>query len=206
MSNPRKFLTFIVFSLLSIGLNAQENKSNQLSYSFSYITPYLFLGEGDIEFIPTWLNFEANIHYKPFDVISFTSGIFFLRDTETVPSSYIETMIENNRSYRAAESLLRIPLQVNYHLVKAPEKTDSYIKAVYTNGFGFAKDIKYESDGTTTTSRSTSYLPSVGLGIGAIFLKHKKVGILLEGTFEKFLRFGDFTEKTLFSLKIGVII
>jgi hypothetical protein len=199
-------VTFILFSLFSSGVIGQETKSNQLSYSLSYITPYLVLGEGDIEFMPSWLNFEANIHYKPFDVISVSSGIFFLRSTETVPSHYIETMIENNRSYRAAESLLRIPLQINYHLVKAPKKTDSYIKAVYTNGFGFAKDIKYESDGTTTTSRSTTYFPSVGLGIGAIFLKHKTVGILLEGTFEKFLRFGDFTEKTLFSLKIGVII
>ncbi len=206
MSEPFKILTFIALSLLSIGLLGQENKAKQLSYSFSYITPYLILGEGDIEIAPMWLNFEANIHYKPFDVISFSSGIFFLRGTETVPSYHIETMIENNLSYRAAETLLRIPLQANYHLVKAPEKTDSYIKAVYTNGFGFAKDVQYESDGTTTTSRSTSYFPSVGLGIGAIFLKHKTAGILLEGTFEKFLRFGDFSEKTFFSLKIGVIL
>lgn len=115
-------------------------------------------------------------------------------------------MIEHGRSYQAAMSEFRVPLQANYHLLKSPKKTDCYIKAVYTNALWFDKIIKYENDGTTNTSRSTSYFPSIGLGVGAIFLKHKKAGILLEGMFEKYLRFGDFTNSTLFSLKIGVVI
>jgi len=206
MRTTRNLLTVIALTMLSIGLFGQDDKPRDISYSFSYLPPSLFISDGEFGWLPIYANFEANVHYKPFEVISFSSGLGYFRVTEEVPTYYIETMIEYNRSYRAAESILRIPLQANYHLVKAPKKTDSYIKVVYTNGFGFAKDIKYEDDGTTTTTRSTTYFPSLGLGVGAVFLKHKKVGILLEGTFEKYLRFGDFANSTFFSLKIGVVI
>ena len=71
------------FILLSIGLFGQDTKSDVLSYSFSYITPYLISSDADFEFEPIYINFEANIHYKPFDRISFSSGLGYFTETET---------------------------------------------------------------------------------------------------------------------------
>ena len=126
--------------------------------------------------------------------------------TEDLPDEYVEYYNEHGQSHVPAWSNLRVPLQANYHLVKSPQKTDFYIKAAYTNGIFFQKLVKYETDGTTNTSRNTSYIPSIGLGVGAVFLKHKTVGILLEGTIEKYSSVSDFSGSTFFILKIGVVI
>ncbi|MEN8250981.1 MAG: hypothetical protein ABFS32_18760 [Bacteroidota bacterium] len=206
MRTNRKSLAIIAFVMLSIGLFSQEQKSSPLSYSLSYLPPYLISSEGDFSFFPIYTNFEANIHYKPFDLISFSSGLGFFRYSEEIPSYYIEKLIEYSRSYSEAMSSFRIPLQANYHFVRNPKRNDSYVKATFINRCWIEKVISYESDGIKATSRSVSYLPSVGLGIGAIFFKEKSIGLLLEGTVEKFLRFHSFTNSTMYSLKVGILI
>lgn len=50
------------------------------------------------------------------------------------------------------------------------------------------------------------YRPSVGLGIGGIFLKNKPVGLIVEGTIEKTLRWETFSNATYYSLKIGIVL
>ena len=85
-------------------------------------------------------------------------------------------------------------------------KTDYYLKAVYTNGLAIYKTIYYENDVATGTSRTSGYNPSLGIGIGSIFLKNKPVGIIVEGMIEKYLRFDSFNEATWYSKKIGVVI
>jgi len=50
------------------------------------------------------------------------------------------------------------------------------------------------------------YNPSVGLGIGGIFLKNKPVGLIVEGTIEKRLRYPQINSGTWYSLKIGVVL
>jgi hypothetical protein len=101
---------------------------------------------------------------------------------------------------------IRVPLQFNVHFSKAPLKTDGYLKAVYTNGLTFDKMVQYENDEATGTRRMSFYDPSIGIGIGSIFLKNKPVGIIVEGLIEKYLRFDSFKDATWYSIKIGVII
>lgn len=192
--------------LLSIGLFGQETKSDVLSYSLSYIPPHLISSNGEFDFVPIYLNFEANIHYKPFDFISFTSGLGYYKDGEPIYINYSSSTFDNSNYQELHVSGIRLPLQLNFHITKAPMKTDSYLKAVYTNGFTFHKTILYENDVATGNRHTNYYDPSVGIGIGGIFLKNKPVGIIVEGTIEKYLRFDDFTEYTFYSLKIGVII
>ncbi|MCJ7716884.1 MAG: hypothetical protein MUO54_10260, partial [Anaerolineales bacterium] len=161
--------------------------------------------EGEFEFFPIYTNFEANIHYKPFNKISFTSGIGFFIKQETQPD-YTSSSSESTHTNKVIFSMVRIPMQFNFHLVKSPVKSDSYLKAVYNNTVFFDKVIRYENDEKVGKDHSGGYYPSIGIGLGGVFLKHKPVGILLEGTVEKYLRFGDFTNSTWYYLKIGVII
>lgn len=206
MKRLQRLFLCAVLAIFSISLFGQEDNSKDFSYSFSYIPPYLFLSQGDFGFLPAYANFEANIHYKPFDRVSLSSGLGYFRIYDELPEYYIETMIEYGRSHQESVSNFRVPLQANYHIVKSPNKTDCYIKGVFTNEIFTDKLVKYETDGTTSTSRSASYYPSIGLGMGAIFRKHKDVGILLEGTIEKFLRSGNFKNSTFLVFKIGVVI
>jgi hypothetical protein len=194
------------FLLFSIGLFGQENKPNALSYSLSYIPPSFASSEGEFFFVPFFLNFEANINYKPFEVISFTSGLGYLRYQEKMPGIQYFSPFDQNSYYNEGLSVIRIPMQINLHFIKVPTKTDTYLKVVYTNGIWFLKTTQYENDEITSIERTNSYEPSIGIGIGSIFLKHKKVGIIVEGTIEKYLRYDTFNNTTWYSLKIGVVI
>jgi len=205
--------------LLSTSLFGQDTKSDVLSYSLSYIPPSLTSWQGEFRFAPIYINFEANIHYKPFDGISFSSGLGYFKKTETRfsmpwnPSpDYYSTL---------SESGIRIPIQVNYHITKSPDKSDWYLKAVYTNGIFFSTWRSFENDELTAKSKIRFYEPSAGIGLGSIFLKDKPVGIIVEGTISKHLNMYNFSivegtiEKyrrkysldyeTWYSLKIGVV-
>lgn len=206
MKEPRKLLTFIAISMLSFGLFGQEKQTNHLSYSLSYIPPYLISYFDKTSFFVIPINFEANIHYKPFNRFSFTSGLgyFIMKDTQPVrslPSEYDE-----NKYIKISESSIRIPIQGNYHFLKSPNNTDWYLKAVYNNGIYFSKVREFENEELINKDKSYFYEPSVGLGIGSIFLKNKPVGIIVEGTIEKYLRHESFANSTWYSLKIGVVI
>ena len=205
MKNTLKFFMLILFSLFSNGLLSQENDTKKLSYSFSYISPYLLSSEGEFEFVPIFTNFEANIHYKPFDYISFTSGFGFWVIREIYPD-ITSSSSESTRTNKVTGSMLRVPMQFNFHLIENPLKTDSYLKAVYNNAFIIEKVVEYENDERLGENLNSGYYPSLGIGLGTVFLKHKPIGILLEGTIEKYLRFGDFKNSTWYSIKIGVVI
>ena len=194
------------FLLFSIGLFGQENKPNVLSYSLSYIPPSFASSEGEFFFVPIYLNFEANINYKPFEVISFTSGLGYLKEQEKMPGIQYSSQIDQNSYYNMGLSVIRIPMQINLHLIKVPTKTDTYLKVVYTNGIWFFKTTQYENDEITSIEKTNSYYPSIGIGIGSIFLKHKQVGIIVEGVIEKYLRYDSFNDATWYSLKIGIVI
>lgn len=77
MSKARKFLLFIASLMLSISLFGQDDKSRDISYSFAYLPPSLITSNGEFGWLPIYANFEANVHYKPFDLISFSSGLGF---------------------------------------------------------------------------------------------------------------------------------
>ncbi len=71
----------------------------------------------------------------------------------------------------------------------------------------FTKFRSFENDELTSKRKSNYiYEPSVGIGIGSIFLKNKPVGMLLEGTIEKTLRWETFSKSTFYSLKIGIVL
>jgi hypothetical protein len=195
--------------LLSIGLFGQDTKSDVLSYSLSYITPYLISSDFlECEFAPIYLNVEANIHYKPFDRISFSSGLGYFTETETY--GYINWGAPPDApdyDHTATETNFRIPIQFNYHWWKSPDYPDWYFKAVYTNAISFTKFRSFENDELTSKRKSNYiYEPSVGIGIGSIFLKNKPVGMILEGTIEKTLRWETFSKSTFYSLKIGIVL
>ena len=139
-------------------------------------------------------------------MISFTSGLGYLREQEKMPGIQYSSQIDQNSYYNIGMSVIRIPMQINLHLIKVPTKTDTYLKVVYTNGIWFFKTTQYENDEITSIEKTNSYYPSIGIGIGSIFLKHKKVGIIVEGTIEKYLRYDTFNDATWYSLKIGVVI
>ena len=195
--------------MLSDSLSGQDTKSDVLAYSFSYITPYLISSNFlECEFAPVYLNVEANIHYKPFDRISFSSGFGYSTETETYRFLYWgEPEVEPDYYRTVTESNFRIPIQFNYHISKSIDKSDWYLKAVYTNGIFFNMSRSFENDILIRKRKSNNfYNPSVGLGIGSIFLKDKPVGILLEGTIEKTLRWETFNEATYYSMKIGILL
>ena len=70
----------------------------------------------------------------------------------------------------------------------------------------FDKNRSFENDELIRMNKSNSYEPSVGIGIGSIFLKNKPVGIIVEGTIEKYLRKYSLKYETWYSLKIGVVL
>ena len=186
----------------------QDTKTDVLAYSFSYITPYLIYSDFlECEYAPVYLNVEANIHYKPFERISFSSGLGYHKDSETSrPLKWGEAEMELDNYYTVTESNFRIPIQFNYHISKSIDKSDWYLKAVYTNGIVFNMSRSYENDILIRKRKSKNhYNPSVGLGMGCILLKDKPVGILLEGTIEKTLRWETFNEVTYYSMKIGIL-
>ncbi len=197
--------------LLSVGLFGQDTKSDVLSYSLSYIPPYLTSWEGEFKFAPLYINFEANIHYKPGDRISYTTGLGYCIKAE---NHYVNWTTPDDYFFESTVSNIRLPLQVNYHIIKSPEKTDCYLKAVFTNVIFSKKVRKFHNYEQFNKSKSYSYVPSVGVGIGSIFLKNKPVGIIVEGTIERYLTFDSFTNyifyslenTTWYSLKIGVVL
>ena len=209
MKSINTFWLVLIFLLLSDGLSGQDTKSDVLAYSFSYITPYLISSDFlECEFAPVYLNVEANIHYKPFDRISFSSGFGYLTETETYRfPNWGEPEVEPDYYHTVTEYNFRIPVQFNYHISKSIDKSDWYLKAVYTNGIIFNMSRSFENDILIRKRKSNNfYKPSVGLGIGSIFLKDKPVGILLEGTIEKTLRWETFNEATYYSMKIGILL
>jgi hypothetical protein len=186
--------------LLSVSLFGQDTKSDVLSYSLSYIPPSLTSWRGEFEFAPTYINFEANIHYKPFDRISFSSGLGYSTTTET----YQAWFNEPDNYHTLTETNFRIPIQFNYHITKSPDKSDWYLKAVYTNGFFFYKVRSFGNGVLQVNNRF--YEPSAGIGLGSIFLKNKPVGIIVEGTISKHLSKYALKYETWYSLKIGVVL
>jgi hypothetical protein len=206
MRNTLKYLLLASFLIIPNGLIGQEKKTSLLSYSLSYIQPTIISSQGEFEYVPIYLNVEANVHYKPFDFISFTSGIGYNKNGESIYFSHSSSTLEQSNYQELFVSGIRLPLQVNFHFTNEPMKTDSYLKAVYTNGFTFHKNIQYENDIATGTRHTSFYDPSIGIGIGSIFLKNKPLGIILEGLIEKYLRYDSFKEATWYSIKIGVII
>jgi len=196
------------FILLSIGLYGQDTKSDDLSFSLSYITPYLISSDFlECEFVPIYMNVEANIHYKPFDRISFSSGLGYFIETETYRYINWGEPPDDDDYHTSTETNFRIPIQLNYHWWKSPDYPDWYFKAVYTNAILYYMSRSFENDELIRKRKSNNlYDPSVGLGIGAIFLKNKPVGLIVEGTIEKTLRWETFSEATYYSLKIGIVL
>jgi hypothetical protein len=199
--------------LLSVSLFGQDTKSDVLSYSLSYIPPSLTSWRGEFEFAPTYINFEANIHYKPFDRISFSSGLGYSTKTETIfidwgalvdePDSFL---ILPDSYHIVTVTNFRIPIQFNYHISKSPDKSDWYLKAVYTNGFFFYNVRSFGSSVLSVKNNGRFYEPSAGIGLGSIFLKNKPVGIIVEGTISKHLHKYALKYGTWYSLKIGVVL
>jgi len=95
--------------MLSLGLWCQENNTKQLLYSFSYIPPYLFSYQGEFLFASKPINFEANIHYKPYDRISFTTGLGYYTWTET---HYVSWTTPSEYYYKSTESNIRVVVQL----------------------------------------------------------------------------------------------
>jgi len=209
MKRIKTLLLIPVIILLSIGLFGQDTNSDVLSYSLSYIPPYLISTDFmECEFAPIYMNVEANIHYKPFDRISFSSGLGYFTKTEHIQFySWASEPSDIDYDHTATETNFRIPIQFNYHWWKSPDYPDWYFKAVYTNAILFSTSRSFENDELIRKRKSNNfYTPSVGLGIGGIFLKNKPVGMLLEGTIEKTLRWESFNEATYYSLKIGIVL
>jgi len=208
----RKIKTLRLFAsilLLSTGLFGQDTKSDVLSYSLSYITPYLISSDFlECEFAPIYLNVEANIHYKPFNRISFSSGFGYFTKTETLQLYfYASEPSDIDYDHTITETNFRIPIQFNYHWWKSPDYPDWYFKAVFTNAILYSKSRSFENDELTRKRKSNNYYdPSIGLGIGGIFLKNKPVGLIVEWTIEKTLRWETFNEATYYSMKIGIIL
>ena len=196
------------FILLSMGMFGQDTKSDLLSFSLSYITPYLIYSDFlECEFAPIYMNVEANIHYKPFKRISFSSGLGYFIETETYRYINWGEPRDDDDYHTLTETNFRIPIQFNYHWWKSPDYPDWYFKAVYTNAILFSMSRSFENDELIRKRKSNSfYDPSVGLGIGGIFLKNKPVGLIVEGTIEKRLRYPQVNSGTLYSLKIGIVL
>jgi hypothetical protein len=211
MKRIKTLWLLITILLVSTGLSGQDTKSDVLSYSLSYIPPSLHSWRGEFKFAPIYINFEANIHYKPFDRISFSSGLGYSTKTETIfidwgalvdePDSFL---ILPDSYHIVTVTNFRIPIQFNYHITKSPDKSDWYLKAVYTNGFFFYKVRSFGNGVLQVNNRF--YEPSAGIGLGSIFLKNKPVGIIVEGTISKHLNKYALKYETWYSLKIGVII
>jgi len=191
-----------------MGMFGQDTKSDVLSFSLSYITPYLIYSDFlECEYAPVYLNVEANIHYKPFDRISFSSGLGYFIETETYGYINWGEPRDDDDYHKSTETNFRIPIQFNYHWWKSPDYPDWYFKAVYTNAILFSMSRSFENDELIRKRKSNSlYNPSVGLGIGVIFLKNKPVGLIVEGTIEKHLRYPQVNSGTWYSLKIGVVL
>ena len=151
---------------LSVGMFGQDTKSDVLAYSFSYITPYLISTDFlECEYAPVYLNVEANIHYKPFDRISFSSGLGYFTETETYGHiNWGAPLGEPEYYHTVTEYNFRIPIQFNYHISKSIDKSDWYLKAVYTNGIIFNMSRSFENDILIRKRKSNNfYNPSVGL-------------------------------------------
>jgi hypothetical protein len=203
---------WLVFTLLqlSVGLFGQDTKSKMLSYTFSFIPTYLTSYHGEFSFRTIPINFEANIHYKPGNRISYTTGIGYFRKAE---DHFVVWTTPNEYFYEETVSNIRFPIQFNYHIIKSPKKTDCYLKAEFTNGIFSRRIEKYERYEQVNDETRISYQPSVGIGIGNLFLRHKRVGIILEGTIEKYLRSESsinstgypIYETTWYSMKVGIV-
>ena len=89
---------------------------------------------------------------------------------------------------------------------KSPVKTDTYVKTVYNNALILQRVIEYENDVRIGKDFNSGYYPTIGIGLGAILLKQKSVGILLEATIEKNLRFGGIKNSTWYSIKMGIVL
>jgi hypothetical protein len=154
------------------------------------------------------LNVEANIHYKPFDRISFSSGLGYFTESETYGHIiWGAPRGEPKPYYTITEYNFRIPIQFNYHWWKSPDYSDWYFKAVYTNAILYSMSRSFEDDELVRKRKSNNfYDPSVGFGIGGIFFKDKPVGLIVEGTWEKTLRWESFNEANYYSLKIGILL
>jgi len=113
------------FILLSIGLYGQDTKSDVLSFSLSYITPYLISSDFlECEFVPIYMNVEANIHYKPFDRISFSSGLGYFIETETYRYINWGEPPDDDDYHTSTETNFRFPIQLNYLRCKLPDYPD----------------------------------------------------------------------------------
>jgi len=211
MKRIETFWLVPTFLLLSMGMFGQDTKSDILTYSFSYIPPYLTSYNGEFSFRTIPINFEANIHYKPGDRISFTTGLGYCIKAE---SHYVNWTTPDEYFFEETVSNIRLPIQFNYHIIKSPDKTDCYLKAVFTNGVFSRKVRKFHNYEQTDKRKSYSYIPSAGVGIGSIFFKNRTVGLIVEGTVEKYITsdsyvnriFSPLKNSTWYSLKIGIVV
>ena len=104
--------------LLTIGLFGQESKSEVLSFSLSYIHPTIISHKEKTEYEPIHINFEAIIHYKPFDRISFSSGLGYNTSSETWRFAVPGEPNDPGDYLKLIDSNFYIPIQFNYHIKK----------------------------------------------------------------------------------------
>jgi len=200
----RRINTLAILVLISLSSLGQESNNSKTSFSFSYVTPYVVLSDWELGVLPVLLNTEANIHYKPFEKISFSTGIGFLRHAEKY-NGYPLSMGEEH-SLKKVSHFIRVPIQTNFHFNRNPGKADSFAKLVFNNILFLDRVAYFENDITISKEKSISYIPAIGLGVGTHFRRDKPVGILLEGLVEQHLRFDDYSDGIWCSVKIGIII
>jgi hypothetical protein len=202
MKRIRLALFICVFALR---LFAQEENDDKLSVSISWTPQVFWLIDGDFDFGAFPIDFESLIYYKPFDRLSFATGLGYLRTSLSGPGVKASSSIDNSMSYDWVINTYRIPVQIDYHLSALPEKNDSYLKAVFTNSIMVDKTIQYENDVLISKHSELRYLPSIGLGIGSFLRTDRTIGIQVEGVAETYLRRDLLGKMYVFRLKLGIL-
>ena len=200
----KKTAFFIILIILTPGINAQDSKTDRLSYSFSWTPIYYGPNSQGFNFndiLP--LGFEANINYRILNRISVSSGIGY----QGWHRSYIGWFdpFDSTKSNKMQSNTIRIPVQINYYILRNNSKITPYLKAEIVNEFGFNKSSFFEDDILASSDSFRNYSVSANIGLGNYFNISKSIAILTECSFGTYLYADPFNSYQI-KLKLGILI
>jgi len=206
MNRIRKYVLSILVGALFANLIAQGENVDRISYSISWTPSISFVDEGEFIFHIIPVDFESLIHYKPFQQLSFASGLGYQRTAMSGPGlSMASSVIDNSLSYKLIVSNYRIPMQISFHFQDNLLKTDTYIKVEYINNIISDRTIHYENEVQSSQDIEILYRPSIGLGLGSFLRTDKAIGIRIEGGVDTYLRKGMFAKLYEIKVKVGIV-
>jgi hypothetical protein len=203
----KRIVCFILLIILTLNISAQDSRIDRFSYSLSWAPIYYGPNDGAFRFKDVFpIVFEANINYQILKRVTISSGVGYFGYHKSIKGwGWASTSYDPTKSTDSHLNTIRIPFQINYHLLKDNLKTNPYLKIEIVNEFAFNKTSFSQNDIVVKSDSFRTYSTSSNVGFGSFFNISKSFAILTECSLGTYLYKDPFNSYQI-KLKLGILI